>query len=128
MLLGRGNGERVPWHVTRSIAARNDDDDPRCRYLVAPEFQLSAERQAREAGEDVVGYYHSHPDCEALPSDCDRAQAWPGYLYIICSVAKARAVDLGLFTLTGQGGAFRRARAEPARAFNPFAGQVPSCP
>ncbi len=119
VLLGLGDGEQVPWSVTRLIAARNEHGhDRRCRYLVTPEFQLSAERQAQDAGEEVVGYYHSHPDCEAMPSDCDREQAWPGYLYVICSVVKARAVGLGLFALAGRGGPFCRVRVEPGRPFN----------
>ncbi len=126
VLFGLGDGERTPWRVTGVRAARNQHgDDRRCHYLVAWEFQLSAEREARRAGEEVVGYYHSHADCEALPSDCDREHAWPGYLYVICSVVKAQAVGLGLFALSGQGGPFSRIRVEPARPLEHATLEVP---
>lgn len=129
VLLGLGDGEHVPWRVTRLKAAPNEHgDDHRSHYLVAPAVQLCAELEAQQVGEEVVGYYHSHPDCEALPSDCDREQAWPGYLYLICSVVNAQSVGLGLFALTEQGGPFYVVRAEPARPCDESAAEIPSCP
>lgn len=119
-LFGQGDGEQAPWHITRVRPAHNQHgDDQRRRYLVAPDFQASAEREARHAGEQVLGYYHSHPDGPALPSHFDREHAWPGYLYVICSVVKARAADMTLFALAGPVGPFCQVRAEPALPFNP---------
>ena len=45
---------------------------------------------AREKGLDVVGWYHSHPDHPAAPSEYDRDHAWPWYSYIIVSVANGK--------------------------------------
>jgi proteasome lid subunit RPN8/RPN11 len=62
------------------------DDSPRNRFSVTAEDVLAAEKAAREQGLEVVGWYHSHPDHPARPSDYDRDHAWPWYSYIIVSV------------------------------------------
>jgi proteasome lid subunit RPN8/RPN11 len=62
------------------------DDSPRNRFSVTSEDVLSAEKAAREQGLEVVGWYHSHPDHPARPSEYDRDHAWPWYSYIIVSV------------------------------------------
>lgn len=116
-LFGQGDGDATAWTVTGISAAPNvHGDDRRRRYLVPPEFQLQAERHAVATGQEVLGYYHSHPDHPAQPSEYDRVHAWFGYLYLICSVQRGRAGDLNAFTLDAQGGAFvpvPRAGANP---------------
>jgi proteasome lid subunit RPN8/RPN11 len=108
-LLGKGDGERGPWQVTRALCTPNCHGEDRLRhYQLSPEHLLVAERQAQEADESVLGYFHSHPDCPAQPSEDDRAHAWPGYLYVICSVARARVLDLAAFTMVDRGGLFQR--------------------
>jgi proteasome lid subunit RPN8/RPN11 len=62
------------------------DDSPRNRFSVTAEDVLAAEKAAREQGLEVVGWYHSHPDHLARPSEYDRDHAWPWYSYIIVSV------------------------------------------
>ena len=47
---------------------------------------LRAEREARKLGLDILGFYHSHPDAPARPSDFDREHAWPWYAYVIAEV------------------------------------------
>jgi proteasome lid subunit RPN8/RPN11 len=106
-ILGTGDGVTTAWHVTHLEAAPNEHgDDQRRRYLVPPEFQLRAEKLARTRGEDVIGYYHSHPDHPAQPSEYDRSHAWYGYLYIICAVAHGVAGDVNSFTLNQDQGVF----------------------
>ena len=61
-------------------------DSPRNRFAISPEDFRRAEKVARECGLDLVGWYHSHPDHPALPSEFDRAHAWPWYSYLIVSV------------------------------------------
>jgi proteasome lid subunit RPN8/RPN11 len=96
--LGRGR--------SRSGAETSTGTDRTRRYLVAPDFQVRAERHARDTRQDVLGYYHSHPDHPARPSEYDRAHAWFGYLYVICSVERGRSTALNAFTLDEDGGAF----------------------
>jgi proteasome lid subunit RPN8/RPN11 len=62
------------------------DDSPRNRFSVTGEDVLDAEKAARQQGLDVIGWYHSHPDHPAHPSEFDREHAWPWYSYIIVSV------------------------------------------
>ena len=73
--------EVLPLENQRQDSARN-------RFSVAPEDVLRAEKMARARGLDVLGWYHSHPDHPALPSEFDRAHAWPWYSYVIVSVEK----------------------------------------
>lgn len=69
------------------------------RFLIPPEVLMRAELTARRAGEDIVGFYHSHPDCAAVPSEYDRTHAFPIYSYIITSVKKGRASEVNSFEL-----------------------------
>src|SRR5215471_2930738 len=70
------------------------DDSPRNRFSVTSEDVLAAEKAAREKGLDVVGWYHSHPDHPARPSQYDRDHAWPWYSYVIVSVHSAVPQDM----------------------------------
>lgn len=63
----------------------------RRRYRIAPEDLIRIQRSARADGLEVLGYYHSHPDAEPLPSEHDRETAWPWYVYLIVRVAGSRA-------------------------------------
>jgi proteasome lid subunit RPN8/RPN11 len=62
------------------------DDSPRNRFSVTSQDVMAAEKEARTHGLEVVGWYHSHPDHPARPSEYDRDHAWPWYSYIIVSV------------------------------------------
>ncbi len=118
-LFGTGDGAMSPWSVTELAPAPNEHGgDHKRRYLVPPDFQLEAEKRARATSQDVIGYYHSHPDHPARPSEYDRAHAWFGYLYLICAVPNGRAGVLGAFSLEGQGGVFLdvEVRGEPGQA------------
>ena len=62
------------------------DDSPRNRFLITPEDVRASEIAARRSGLEVLGWYHSHPDAAAKPSEFDREHAWPWYSYVIVSV------------------------------------------
>jgi proteasome lid subunit RPN8/RPN11 len=80
--------------VERLLSADNERNDSRHnRYLINPETVLAAHKEARALGLDVVGYYHSHPDHPARPSEFDREHAWPGVSYLIVSVEKGNVAD-----------------------------------
>lgn len=64
------------------------DDSPRNRFELTPADVLLAEKTAGEKKLELIGWYHSHPDAPARPSDFDREHAWPWYSYIIVSVQK----------------------------------------
>jgi len=62
------------------------EEGPRRRFLVRPDDYRGAEKRAREAGLDLLGFYHSHPDHPAKPSQYDLDHAWPSFSYVIVSV------------------------------------------
>lgn len=73
--------------VERILSAQNAREDRRGdRFLIEPSTVLAAHKEARAADLDVVGYYHSHPDHPARPSEFDREHAWPGVSYVIVAV------------------------------------------
>lgn len=62
------------------------EEGPRRRFLVRPDDYRGAEKRARETGLDLLGFYHSHPDHPARPSQYDLDHAWPSFSYVIVSV------------------------------------------
>ena len=83
---------REVWSLFPLVNRR--DDSPRNRFSVTAQDVRDAERAASAAGLDVVGWYHSHPDHPARPSEYDREHAWPWYSYIIVSVAAGQPAEM----------------------------------
>ncbi len=73
--------------------ANRRDDSPRNRFEVTPDDVQMAEKKARALPMEVIGWYHSHPDAPARPSEFDREHAWPWYSYIIVSVQQREPRD-----------------------------------
>ena len=93
--------------VTRAWALPNTTDEgPRRRFLVRPDDYRQAEKQAREAGGDLLGFYHSHPDHPARPSQYDLDHAWPFFSYIIVSVRGGAPEDMTSWRLREDRSAF----------------------
>ena len=76
------------------------DDSPHNRFSVTAEDVRDAERAALDQQLDVVGWYHSHPDHPAKPSQYDREHAWPWYSYVIVSVAKGKPAEMTSWRLS----------------------------
>lgn len=103
MLIGRdvtagGTTRRL---VDRLEPGRNvfEADERYHRFSIDPRAQLRAERAAAAEGRLVLGYYHSHPDHPARPSEYDREHAWAFYSYVIVAVAKGKAAGLTSWVL-----------------------------
>ena len=97
--LATPEGNRVRQIVragnTRTDSAHN-------RYNIAPEELIRIQRQARKLGLDIVGFYHSHPDCPAQWSQTDFHEAhWIGCSYAITRVDQGKAAITNSFLLTG---------------------------
>jgi proteasome lid subunit RPN8/RPN11 len=75
------------------------EEGPRRRFLVRPSDYRDAERRASELGAELLGFYHSHPDHPARPSQYDLDHAWPTFAYIIVSVATATDQDMTVWFL-----------------------------
>jgi len=102
VLLGRVNddGTRMVTSIARCGNTRTDSAHN--RYNIDPRDLVRIQREGRERGEDIIGFYHSHPDHPARWSSTDLAEAhWFGCSYVITSVEKGRAVLTNSFELTG---------------------------
>ena len=69
------------------------------RFSIEPKDLMRAEKSAAETGQLVLGFYHSHPDHPARPSETDRQAAWPFYSYVIVSIAKGEPLDMTSWVL-----------------------------
>ena len=81
------------------VLPNTTEHGPRRRFLVrAADYQL-AERRAIELGGELLGFYHSHPDHPARPSQFDLDHAWPTFAYVIVAVAAGAAGDMTVWYL-----------------------------
>lgn len=104
-LVGRTDGEDVL--VLRTVRAVNlREDSPRNRFEIDPGDMVKTDKAARRDGLGVVGFYHSHPDAPARPSEFDREHAWPGYCYVIVSVQNGLPKEMQNWRLAEDGKAF----------------------
>jgi proteasome lid subunit RPN8/RPN11 len=103
VMLGRVEGhERVVEAVLR--AGNTRVDSPHNRYNIDPRELVRIQRESRERGLDIVGFYHSHPDHPARWSQTDLAEAhWIGCSYVITSVQQGQASLTNSFFLDGTG-------------------------
>ena len=99
---GKTVTETLPMENTADVETRHD------RVLIAPRSVMLAERYAREKGIDVIGYYHSHPDDEAVPSQFDLDHALPVWSYIIVSVREGKAVNWNSWEMENDRSKFNR--------------------
>jgi proteasome lid subunit RPN8/RPN11 len=113
-LLGRdGDGDARPREMVELIPFRNQREDSlRNRFSIDPEDVMRAEKQAQALGLDVVGWYHSHPDHPAKPSEYDREHAWPWYSYIIVSIEKGVAGEMNSWRLDEERGKYLQESVE----------------
>ena len=94
------DGTRVVTSIARAGNTRTDS--PQNRYNIDPKELVRIQREARERGEDIIGFYHSHPDHPAQPSKTDLEEAhYPGNSFVITSVEGGKAVVTNSFELTG---------------------------
>ena len=102
VLLGKmeADGQRQVVEMVRCGNTR--DDRPQDRYHIDPRELVRVQRQGRERGLDIVGFYHSHPDHPARWSQTDLAEAhWIGCSYVITSVEGGHATITNSFALQG---------------------------
>ena len=107
----RHGEETYPHECCGALVGRNDcadavvalpnttEEGPRRRFLVRPSDYRLAEQQAGERGAELLGFYHSHPDHPARPSQYDLDHAWPTFAYVIVSVAAGAAADMTVWWL-----------------------------
>jgi proteasome lid subunit RPN8/RPN11 len=91
-----GTAERV----THVVALPNTTEEgPRRRFLVRPSDYRDAEHAATTSGTELLGFYHSHPDAPARPSQYDLDHAWPVFFYVIVSVQRGQPALMTCWSL-----------------------------
>lgn len=88
--------------VTNSFAAEEQFH----RYMAESGAYQQVEDEADAHGLALLGYYHSHPNVAAIPSEFDRIHAWPFFAYIIVSVRDGQAAETRLWQLSEDRSAF----------------------
>src|ERR1700691_42477 len=104
VLLGHFNDDGANTKTVTRIArcGNTRDDSPHNRYHIDPKELIRIQREGRERGEDIVGFYHSHPDHPAQWSTTDLAEAhWIVSSYVITSVENRQATITNSFELAG---------------------------
>jgi len=106
-LLGEAFGEEA--RVVRAEPLTNSrEDQRRRRFRITPEQYRTVERLADEEGLELLGFYHSHPDHPAVPSDYDREHAFPFFHYVVMAVAAGKPGEVSSWVLAEDRGGFRR--------------------
>lgn len=98
-----GDGDRiVATHPLPNVTT----EGPRRRFRIDDQDYLASERQARAAGLALLGFYHSHPDHPAVPSQYDLDHAWPTFVYPIVAIRGGEPEALRAWALKADRSAF----------------------
>jgi proteasome lid subunit RPN8/RPN11 len=99
VLLGEEEG-RVR-RVRELVRAPNRWGERNDRYAVDPDLLRDLQEREDRGGPTVLGFYHSHPDAEPVPSATDREHGWPWYLYLIVGLVDGEVGDVRAWEFTG---------------------------
>ena len=93
--------------VMHAVALPNTTEEgPRRRFLVRPSDYRMAEQRASALSGELLGFYHSHPDHPARPSQFDLDHAWPNFAYVIVSVMSGASARMTVWYLKEDRSAF----------------------
>ena len=110
--MGRAGAEAVVIEDIMQVDNVFAEEEQYHRYAMTPQDWMRLEDEADARGLALVGYYHSHPDSPAIPSEYDREHALPNFVYIITAVKMARAEDMRAWQLRADRSAFDRVTLE----------------
>lgn len=105
-LLGQANDGVVRIQDIIQVENSFAEEEQYHRYAMTPQDWMRLEDEADERGLNLIGYYHSHPDSPAIPSEYDREHALPNFIYVITSVMMAKATDMRAWRLRPDRSAF----------------------
>ena len=111
--------------IVRAVPAANTfDGERRRRFLVSAEELREVERRLEPTDEILAGFYHSHPDHPARPSQFDQDHAWPWYTYLVTRVTADSVGETRAFELDPASSEFREVRLERRPTEAPRAAMV----
>lgn len=97
--------ERVVEQVR--AAPNTYEGSKRSRFIIHPRELLGVEDALEGTGRAILGFYHSHPDHPAAPSQFDQEHAWPGYSYLVVSVVEGQPGNVTSWVLSDDRSEFR---------------------
>jgi proteasome lid subunit RPN8/RPN11 len=99
-LLGSFDDDGLVRQVRR---ATNQNTDRTDRFIISAEEYAQIQFAADEAGLEIIGVYHSHPDWPPIPSQTDMESAWEEVYYLIASVHEGMPLNTNVWRLAGDG-------------------------
>jgi proteasome lid subunit RPN8/RPN11 len=106
ILIGKLNRDRdkfvievIPTINTWESSSDEISRTKHSRYIIPSQEIFQAQKRAENLQLEIIGFFHSHPDTIAVPSECDREQAWEIYSYPIISVIQGKAQSIASWTL-----------------------------
>jgi len=99
IMIGIDQGEKRVVQRLEKVTNEFEEAERFHRFLITPQQLLKADKRAGEEGKLVLGFYHSHPDHPARPSEYDRSHAWPFYSYVIVSIMKRTPAEMTCWVL-----------------------------
>ncbi|MDX8390008.1 MAG: M67 family metallopeptidase [Mariprofundaceae bacterium] len=88
------------WQITDVREVNNLNEDRAAdRFQLDPAGYQAVDREFSASNKEVIGVWHSHPDCPAKPSPTDLDGAWEGFAYVIVNVCDSHAVDIRCWAL-----------------------------
>ena len=83
--------------------ATNQNQERTDRFIISGEEYMQTQYAADEAGLDIIGVYHSHPDWPPIPSQTDMENAWEEVLFLIVSVHEGQPLNTNVWRLADEG-------------------------
>jgi proteasome lid subunit RPN8/RPN11 len=106
-LIGSDGDVKAVHHV--AALPNNTEEGARRRFLITPSDYKFVEAEAKRLNQDLLGFYHSHPDHPARPSQYDLDHAFPFFWYVIVSIQQAQPEKMTVWRLADDRSAFREA-------------------
>ena len=104
-----GTYSTTGWTITGARQVGNINTERSAdRFQLDPAGYQQVDRELRGSGSEIIGVFHSHPDCPAKPSPTDLENAWEGFLYPIISVCEGRVEAIHVWVLSRDGKKFQK--------------------
>lgn len=107
LLVGNITTDGWTIHEARQVTNLNNERASD-RFQLDPAGYQAVDKELRGSGLEIIGVYHSHPDCPAKPSPTDLESAWDGFAYPIISICNGKAADFKCWSLNNQDNAFQQ--------------------
>ncbi|MDX8402932.1 MAG: M67 family metallopeptidase [Mariprofundaceae bacterium] len=109
-----GAFEENRWAIEEARQIENlSKDRASDRFQLDPNGYQAVDRELRGSGREIIGVFHSHPDCPAKPSPTDLENAWEGFIYPIISICGGKVTNQLNWVLNEDGNQFKPAIIKP---------------